>query len=552
MMAFNADRELHDLPPVDGGSYGHAPPPNSGSELKGYLALLWRRKWIILPFLIVVPLVVHFAAGGGTSKYEGTAQVLFNLQSESVSGVSDPQLVDPARTIRTQAEIARLPVIASRVVKAAKLPMSPGTLLGESSVISDDQVDLLTFHVTDVDPARATLLTNLYAEQYIDYRRQLDTSAIDDALRLGNVQLALLRKQGLEGSGAYTTLIARQQQLQTAATLQKSNSLLVREATGAGLVGTSSRRTDLLALAAGIVIALGLAFLVDMFDTRVRSSEELADELGLVLLGGLREPKKFGRDSLVMLEAPNSEDAEPYRILRSTLDVSPFLDQGHVLMVTSAFEGEGKSTTAANLAVAMARAGRHVILVDLDLHHPSQQRLFNIPVGPGMTEVVMEEARLADALTAIPFTLRARGSIMDHLAHGRRDDSAPGDGAAPGGLLEVVRSGGATPAVRDMMGTPVLDKVLRRFSESADLVIVDGPPLLLSADAVTLSSKVDTLLLVARANALRREYIGQLKRVLAVTPALKLGLVIIGDSALRTRAYRQPDSTPEASRQPVR
>jgi Mrp family chromosome partitioning ATPase len=195
-----------------------------------------------------------------------------------------------------------------------------------------------------------------------------------------------------------------------------------------------------------------------------------------------------------------------------------------------------------------------VILVDLDLHNPSQKKLFNLPEGPGVTEIVLGEAPLGDALTTVPFTPRPRGSIrvMENLAVAR-GQSAPGDGAAaPGGLLEVVRSGRATPAINDMIGTPVLDKVLKRFSESADLVIVDGPPLLLSADAVTLSSKVDTLLLVARTRALRREYIGQLKRALAVTPALKLGLVAIGDSALSPRAYRQSASTPEAARQSVR
>jgi Mrp family chromosome partitioning ATPase len=141
---------------------------------------------------------------------------------------------------------------------------------------------------------------------------------------------------------------------------------------------------------------------------------------------------------------------------------------------------------------------------------------------------------------------------MENLAFAR-GQSAPSNGvAAPGGELEVVRSGKTTPAVSEMIGTPVLDSVLGRFKETADLVIVDGPPLLLSADALTLSSKVDSLLLVARTNSLRREYIGRLKRALAVTPALKLGLVVIGDSSLSARVYRQSASTPEAARQPVR
>jgi Mrp family chromosome partitioning ATPase/capsular polysaccharide biosynthesis protein len=551
-MAFNADRELHDHSPVDAGSYGHAPPADSASELRGYLALLWRRKWIILPFLILTPLVAHFATGHGTTKYEATTQVLFNRQSANVSGIGDPLIFDPARTIRTQADIARLPVIASRVLKAAKLRWGSGAHLGELSVVSNDEVDLLTFHVRDEKPDLAALLANLYAEKYIQYRRQLDTTALADALRTVNPQLAALRRQGLENSGGYAALVDRQQQLQTAISLQKSNALLVLRATGAGPVASNSRRTDLLAFAAGIIIALGLAFLVDTFDTRVRSSEELADELGLLLLGGLRAPRRPG---LVMLEAPNSAGAEMFRILRSTIDVTPFLNEGHALMVTSAFEGEGKSTTAANLAVAMARAGRHVILVDLDLRRPSLEKLFNLSTGSGVTDVVTGEAKLDDALIKIPLVSRARTSVRiaeTMIARSRRGNSAPDNGAGAGGVLEVIGAGKFATSTNDLVVRPVLDEVLKRLRTRADLIVVDGPPLLLSADALTLSAKVDTLLLVARANTLRREYVGRLKRALAVTPALKLGLVVVGEGPLGLRTYYRPASMREAGRQPVR
>jgi succinoglycan biosynthesis transport protein ExoP len=234
--------------------------------------------------------------------------------------------------------------------------------------------------------------------------------------------------------------------------------------------------------------------------------------------------------------------------------VTPFLDEGHALMVTSAFEGEGKSTTAANLAVAMARAGRHVILVDLDLRRPNLEKLFNLLAGPGVTDVVTGEATLDDALIKIPLASRARTSVrvVESLARSRRGNSAPDNGAGAGGVLEVIGAGCRAAATSDLLVRPVLDEVLKRLRSRADLIIVDGPPLLLSADALTLSSKVDTLLLVARANTLRREYVGRLKRALAVTPALKLGLVVVGEGPLGMRAYYQSALSPEAGRQPVR
>jgi Mrp family chromosome partitioning ATPase/capsular polysaccharide biosynthesis protein len=556
-MSFNADRELHEHSPVDGGGYRHARPADAGSELKGYLALLWRRKWIVIPFVILVPLVAHFATSKGTTRYEASAQVLFNRQSANVSGLGDPLLFDPARTIRTQADIARLPAIARRVIKAAKLDWAPSDFLAESSVVSSDQIDLLTFHVNDVDPDRATLLTNLYAEKYIEYRRQLDTTALDEALNILNPQIKALRKQGLENTGGYAALVERQQQLQTAATLQKSNALLVRQATGAGPVGTQTRRTDLLALAAGIILALGLAFLVDMFDTRFRTGDELAAELRLPLLGGLDEPQWIRRrGGLVTLEAPESAGAEMFRILRSTLDVAPQLEDGRAMMVTSALDGEGKSTTAANVAVAMARAGRHVVLIDLDLRRPNLERLFNLPPGPGVTEVLQGKVPLDEAVARVSLVRRPRDSYRLGpslgVELGWRRDPARQNGAGTGGVLEVVRAGAPIASTADFLLTPLLDEVLTHLRSRADLIVVDGPPLLLSADALTLSSKVDALLLVARVRALRREHVGQLRRLLAVSPATKLGLVVIGDAALRTRSYIQSLPLQDAGRQPVK
>jgi Mrp family chromosome partitioning ATPase/capsular polysaccharide biosynthesis protein len=538
-MAFHADREPHDQPPVRSGGYG---PP---SDLRGYLALLWRRKWIILPFLILTPLVAHLQADGGTVAFDASSQVLLNRQSQNLSGLGDPAIFDPARTIRTQAEFARLPEIAERVVSAARLDWDPGAFLAESSVDSDDQIDLLTFRVRDASPTRATQLANLYAEKYIEYRREIDTDSLTEALRSLTQQMDRLREEGLSTSGAFGALAEKQQQLQTAKTLQGSNALLVRRATGAGEVGNQASRTELLALAAGIIIGLGLAFLVDALDTRVREPEELVEELRLPLLGNLPEPRRFlrRRGALVMLEAPNSPAAEMFRILRSTLDVTALGEDCRSIMVTSAVEAEGKSTTAANLAVALARAGRHVILIDLDLRRPSVERLFHLPVGAGVTDVAFREVPLEEVLTPIPLGPRApeprrlRSGLG--IAGGQSRPSPFDNGGSARAVLEVIGSGRPALNAGDFLVASELDVVLERLRHRADVLIVDGPPLLLSADALTLSAKIDALLFVAQIKTFRREYVGELKRVLRASPALKLGLVVSGGTALRRHPYYQ-------------
>ena len=559
-MSFNADRELQDPTLNRDGAAVRAPADGAAPELRSYLSLLWRRKWILLPFLVLTPIVVHFATTQGTSTYEASSQVLLNRQSANVSGLGDPLVFDAARTIRTQAGIARVPVIARRVIEAAKLDWSPGEFLGRSSVDSDPDVDLLTFLVRDEEPARAVLLSNLYAETYIEYRRRLDTTALSEALRILRQQIEQLRSQGLASSGGYSTLVDRQQQLQTAVVLQKSNAILVQHAEGVAQVTGPNRQNDYLAIGAGIIIALALAFLIDALDTRIRSADDLAAELQLPLLGGLREPRSVGRrERLVMLDAPTSASAEMFRILRSTLDVGPTLGRRRVLMVTSALAGEGKSTTAANLAIAMARAGRRVVLADLDLPRPRLERLFRLPPGPGVTDVLLGKARLEDALVRIPLAPAGRQQPADGLAEsgdGRRHDGGYGygNGSSSGGTLDVICAGEPVTHTGDFLLTPTLDELFAhlRVRELGDLIVVDGPPLLLSADALTLSSHVDALLLVARANTLRREQIGQLKRALAVAPAVKLGLVVVGDMGSQAGPYYQSSPVRESNQQLVR
>ena len=259
-----------------------------------------------------------------------------------------------------------------------------------------------------------------------------------------------------------------------------------------------------------------------------------------------------------MLDAPTSASAEMFRILRSTLDVGPMLDRRRVLMVTSALAGEGKSTTAANLAIAMARAGRRVVLVDLD--RPGRGcRSSSAFRRPGVTDVLPAKARLEDALVRIPLAPAGRQQPADGLEEsGNRGRHDGGDGyhngSSSGGTLDVICAGAPVTHTGDFLLTPTLAELFAhlRVRELIDLVIVDGPPLLVSADALDVEPHVDALLLVARANTLRREQIGQLKRALAVAPPAKLGLVVVGDTGSQTGPHYHYPQAHESSQQLVR
>lgn len=506
----------------------------SGGDLRSYLTTIWRRKWVMLPFLVLTPLIAHLSSSGSAPSYSASSQVLLNRQSQSLAGLGDPAVWDPTRYTQTQTDIARLPIIGEHVVAAAHLPWDAGTFLGHSSVSADPtQVDLMTFSVTVGQPALATRLANLYAKKYIAYRQALDTKALREATTSLQKQIEGLRREGRLTTDLFSTLFQREQQLETAQTLARSNALLVREAQGAGVVTPSSRRTTLLAAAIGIILALGAAFIVELFDTRIRTPEELGEETGLSLLGRLPRPGRLVRagSGLVMLEEPTSAEAELIRMLRAMIELNARRRRLQSIMVTSAFEAEGKSTTAANLAIALARSGRRVILVDLDLRRPTLHTFFDLQGRVGLTDVVFEHVSIDDAV--VPITLTAGHG---HLIATTSAAHAASNGNGAGGLLEVIGAGAHVSDPIDSLVAADFDSVLDPLRNRAELIVVDGPPLLLSGDALAVSSKVDALLVVAKLKAISRPQAAELRRVLAASPALKLGLVATGSKPVR-RGY---------------
>src|SRR5262249_8910325 len=150
-------------------------------------------------------------------------------------------------------------------------------------------------------------------------------------------------------------------------------------------------RNGIIGFALGALLGIAFAFLREALDTRVRSASEVAARLGVPLLGRVPAPPRAIRtsDKLVIVEEPAGSRSEPFRVLRTNLQFVDIDRGSRVIMVTSALSGEGKSTTAANLAVALAQAGKHVVLVDLDLRRPFIDRFFSLTGQPGLTSVAL-------------------------------------------------------------------------------------------------------------------------------------------------------------------
>jgi polysaccharide biosynthesis transport protein len=522
-------------------------PSASSGPLHHFLHVLSRRRWVVLASLVVVPLVAVVVSLRQVSLYEASADVLLSHQdlASTLTGTQNPNVSQAAdRVAETQARLARVRVVAKRTLKAAGVTdKTPAEFLANSSVSSTPNADLLRFRVTDEEPALAVRLATAYAREFTIYRRRLDTGTIVQARKDVRTQINQLRANGQQSSPLYASLVEKDQQLGTMQALQSSNAYVVQSADQATQVQPRPVRTGVMAGVIGLVLGIGLAFLLEALDTRVRSATEVGERLGLPLLARLPEPPRNIRSAnrLVMVEDPTGHEAEAFRVLRTNLDFVNLTTGARTIMITSAVEGEGKSTTAANLAVALARAGRRVVLVDLDLRRPFLDHFFRLP-GPGVTEVAVGQARLDEALARVTVGPSANGAdgtryrdlapilerVVGRHPQASEQTAAPEPSENGAYSLELLPSGPLPPNVGEFMGTPVLSQILEQLRERADVVLIDTTPLLHVGDAIELSSKVDALFVVTRLNLVRRPMIAELARVLESCPAAKLGFVLAG------------------------
>jgi tyrosine-protein kinase len=234
---------------------------------------------------------------------------------------------------------------------------------------------------------------------------------------------------------------------------------------------------------------------------------------------------------LVMLAEPTNVHAQTFRRLRTSLEFVNFEHGAKKILLTSALPREGKSTTVANLAVALARAGRRVAVADLDLRRPFLYSFFETGNDHGFTDVVVNRTKLDDAIRRIALSGSSRATPTpspNGSTHTAPKNATNGRGDLKG-VLSVLPAGSLPPAADEFLESDRVSAVLDDLADQFDVVLLDSPPLLAVGDVVSLSTKVDAIVVVVRLGIHRRQ-LEELARQLQTCRAPLLGFVLTGAS----------------------
>jgi succinoglycan biosynthesis transport protein ExoP len=474
--------------------------PSAAEALKAAVRRAIPLTIVLVLFGIVAMNVLKQLQG---PRYEADARIALQTVDlgAMLTGV-DPGFVDPERQVETALALARSPEVYRRAATRLRGLQRTGSELRDATTVAGrEESDILDFTTTADDRREAIAIVNAVASAYVNWRADITAGSIRAAIQRVRARLAV-------PGAPRATLRQDLERLRTLEALNSGGATVIERPTKASQVSPSPVRDTMLGGAIGLVLALLLAGAREALNTRVRSEADVEDALGKPVLATIQTLPR--RVRLVTVGRHETRFGDTYGLLAANLMQLRGEHGGRVLAVTSAIAGEGKTTTASNLAVALALRGQNVLLADFDLRKPSVGELFRIPAGsPGVLQMVDGIVDQNDAVWGVPLNGAAP------TGHAERLEKWAGNGAGAGGgdagSLRVVPSGGHQRGARTVR-SPRLPRLLDELRASADLVILDTPPALATVEMAELAPHVDYVLVVVRHGRVTRRSLQTLGR----------------------------------------
>jgi capsular exopolysaccharide synthesis family protein len=517
------------------------PAPSGSVELRDYLRVFRRQ----LALIVAITLLGGAAAAAYTFRrtpvYESSASVL--VRAITTNAFDPGSRVDQQLNMFNQRQLAQSEPVAALAAKTLKTTATPAQLLEHVKVDVPANSQILRIRYQDTVPLTAQRGADAFAKAYLasreaDARAQATTSqkSLQTDIARFQKQASAAEKQIADPDADSATRQAAQAKL--AAANNRLDQLLTQLSgfqsldftpgtviAAAGLPASPAspnNRLDVgIGLLVGLFLGVVLAFVRDRTDDRLRGREDLAERLDRPVLAtipplskrvrqeGKLRWKRRSRNSLVTLEQPNSPAAESYRTLRTRMArLASQLDINSV-MVVSAGVGEGKSTTAANLAVVLAETGKDVLLVSADLRRPRVHQFFSLQNKSGLSNLLTD---------GTPPDKR-KGPVAD----GKQMASELWS-VAPN--LWVVLSGPLPPHPSALMDSDPMRQFLKEQRDLFDFIVLDCPPALVVADSMALAPLADAVLVVADAKESDRDLVSRLKEELEQVGGRIVGSVL--------------------------
>jgi succinoglycan biosynthesis transport protein ExoP len=432
-------------------------------ELRDYLRIL-HKNWIVL----LVCLLAGLAGGAAygllqTARYEATTQLYVSVRT---GGAATGELVQGTtfarQMVTSYVDVINTALVLEPVIDELGLDTTVSELSTRISSSTPLNTVLINVTVTDTDPEQAAAIADATASSFTDA-----------------VQNTLEKPDGVEAPSPVQVTVLQQAAVPLA---PSSPNIPLYIALGA-----------LLGLALGVAVAV----LRTVLDTRIHTLHDLEHLTDKPMLGGIAFDPDAPKRPLIVHADPRSPRAESFRTLRTNLQFLDVEEGPRSFVVTSAGPGEGKSTTTANLAIALSEMGVRVALIDGDLRLPRVADYMDLEGGVGLTDVLIGRVQLADALQK----------------WGQNQ-------------LFVLPSGPVPPNPSELLGSSAMDQVLNALTEHFDYVLIDAPPLLMVTDAAVLSKKTRGAIMVAASGKARKQDIAGAIRALDTAGGALLGVVV--------------------------
>jgi Mrp family chromosome partitioning ATPase/capsular polysaccharide biosynthesis protein len=517
-------------PPV----YTPEPEPE-GMTLRDYLAVVWRRKWIIVLVVLVATASAYYFASRQEKQYS-TSGTMFYKQQIDLSNPLTGSYTDTLGIDREMATISdlmagpELTESAAELLKKQGADTAPGFSVSaaqqeatdetSSSSDSGSNVVLVTGDSTSAKLAAAAV--NAYMTAFVEWDAQQWRDQTEKALDVIRGQLAEYHGEASKLTSDYVLLKQRYQDLLILAeTTNGSYRILSPASVPAAPYAPKPIRSAILGFGVGLFAGIGLAFLLEQFDTRIRRPDQIAQSLRLPILGRVPRIKRreLGESALVTLHHPEGHIAEAFRMVRTNLDFMAVDGDIRSIVVSSCIKGEGKSVAVANLAVSMAMAGKKVIVVDGDLRRPRMHKYFGLDNAKGVSTVATGQHSLSEALHPV---------VVEPPADGKHktDFSEWAKGTDALARLYVLPSGPIPPNPGEIVSGRRFAAIIKDLSEEADLVLVDSPAMLAVGDTSAIAAKVDGLVFLVDMELIKRPQLASAADQLYRLPVRLLGTVV--------------------------